>query len=159
MLSPEQTDDEIQKTAIELLQKLIRNKCVNDGTADSGNELKSVNTLTKFFDSYGITSYEIFEPRETRANLLVTIEGTEAKKSFTLESHLDVVPVSGNWSVDPFSGIIKENWLYGRGTLDMLMYTASGAVTLATLVQSGWKPNGTLNFFAVAVEEAGCVVG
>lgn len=159
MVSPEQNNDEIQKTAISLLQELIRNQCVNDGTADSGNEIKSVKTLTNFFDSYGITSYEIFEPHETRANLLVTIEGYDSKKSLTLESHLDVVPVSSAWSVDPFSGIIKDNWLYGRGAIDMLMYTASGAVTLAALIQSGWKPTGTLKFLAVADEEAGCNYG
>lgn len=41
----------------------------------------------------------------------------------------------------------------------MLVYTATQAVTLTHLVQSGWKPNGTLKFLAVADEEAGATYG
>ena len=32
--------------------------------------------------------------------------------------HLDVVPVEDNWTYPPFSGIISENKIYGRGSID-----------------------------------------
>lgn len=159
MLENPQLDNSVKEETTELLQNLIKNRCVNYDTVESGNEIKSVNTLIKYFESHDINSYEVFEPTTGRGNLLVTITGDSSNKSLTLQSHLDVVPVTGDWSVDPFSGVIKDGWLYGRGAIDMLMYTATQAVTIAHLVQSGWKPKGTLKFLAVADEEAGANYG
>lgn len=35
-------------------------------------------------------------------------------------SHLDVVPVEREkWVVDPFDGVVKDGYIYGRGTLDV----------------------------------------
>lgn len=36
-----------------------------------------------------------------------------------IASHLDVVSVSDDWDIDPFSGVIKDGFVYGRGTQDM----------------------------------------
>jgi hypothetical protein len=44
--------------AIDLLQQLIRNACVNDGTPESGHEHRSVATLQEFFGVEG----QVFEP-------------------------------------------------------------------------------------------------
>ena len=43
---------------VELLQALIRNRCVNDGTPESGHEFRSVATLSDFLGEAG----EIVEP-------------------------------------------------------------------------------------------------
>ena len=159
MLKTEENNKKIQNEALHLLQELIKNKCVNHGKVESGNEIKSVKTLTKYFDSYGLSDYEIFEPYKTRGNLLLTLTGGSSSRSLTLQSHLDVVPATDNWSVDPFRGVVKDDWVYGRGTIDMLLYTATQAVTVTHLIHSGWKPNGMLKFLAVADEEAGGMCG
>lgn len=33
--------------------------------------------------------------------------------------HVDVVPPGNGWSVDPFGAVIQEEWIYGRGAVDM----------------------------------------
>lgn len=64
-----------------------------------------------------------FIRRELVANysLLYTIQGTDSSlKPFMLCSHLDVVPVEeAKWTVSAFDGMIKDEYIYGRGTLDV----------------------------------------
>jgi acetylornithine deacetylase/succinyl-diaminopimelate desuccinylase-like protein len=69
--------------------------------------------------------------------------------------HTDVVPVNPDgWSREPFSGEIVDNFVWGRGAVDMLNITASQAVAFRRLAESGFKPKGTLTYLAVADEEA-----
>ncbi len=152
-----QLEENIQKESLNLLKELVKNRCVNYGTPESGNEIKSVNSLINYFKSKNIENFEIFEPQPGRGNLLVRFPGTDhSAPSLTLSGHIDVVPANPeDWSTDPFEPSEKDGWVYGRGTIDMLFITVSGAVALANLVTSGWKPKGNVNFLAVADEEAG----
>jgi putative selenium metabolism hydrolase len=52
-------------------------------------------------------------------NAVGEIKGTLPGKNILLDAHADTVTVkSDDWSVNPFSGIIKDDRLYGRGTAD-----------------------------------------
>ncbi|MCE7736375.1 MAG: M20/M25/M40 family metallo-hydrolase [Candidatus Heimdallarchaeota archaeon] len=150
----------MKKKSISLLQELIRNKCVNYDTPESGQEIKSVNTLAKYFDSYNLSEYEVLESVEGRANLLIKISGSEKSPSLMYQNHLDVVPATPeDWQVDPYEGVIKDNWIWGRGAIDMLMFTASQAVAFAHLINNEFKPKGDFYFLAVADEEGGGTYG
>jgi len=46
------------------------------------------------------------------------IQGTNAKKNILLMSHHDVVEGSPDWKTDPFAPVIRDGFLYGRGTID-----------------------------------------
>jgi succinyl-diaminopimelate desuccinylase len=46
------------------------------------------------------------------------IEYGESGKLFAVLGHLDVVPEGEGWSVDPYGGIIKDGYLWGRGAAD-----------------------------------------
>lgn len=153
--------EKMHKEALQLLKELIKNKCVNEGTPDSGNELISAQMLAEYFKSKGIDTLEIFETNPGRGNLLVTLTGTDSSApSVTYSGHLDVVPVNPEeWNTDPFEPTEKDGWLYGRGSIDMLFITVSGAVALANLAESGWKPKNKFNFLAVADEENGGTFG
>ena len=54
-------------------------------------------------------------------SLLYHVKGSDSSlKPYLLCSHMDVVPVElDKWDVDPFGGIIKDNNIYGRGTIDV----------------------------------------
>jgi acetylornithine deacetylase/succinyl-diaminopimelate desuccinylase-like protein len=139
----------------ELLQTLIRNKCVNDGTVTSGNEVRSVETLAAYLGGPGV-EMQRYEPATGRGNLVLRVEGTD-KSAPTLcyMGHLDVVPVEpAGWSRDPFSGDLDDGVVWGRGAIDMLCLTASMAVATKALLRDGWRPRGTLVYLAVADEEA-----
>ena len=139
----------------DLLQHLIRNECVNDGTPASGHEIKSVETLESYLRTPGI-EMQRYEPMPGRGSLVLRIEGTDkTAPSLHLMGHTDVVPVTrASWRHDPFGGELIDGEVWGRGAIDMLDVTASMAVALKRLLASGFKPKGTLIYSAVADEEA-----
>ena len=54
-------------------------------------------------------------------NVVSVIKGTGGGKSIILNGHVDVVPEGdrNTWTVEPYSGEIKDGKLYGRGSTDM----------------------------------------
>lgn len=144
----------------ELLQQLIRNAAVNDGTPDSGQEWRQVRTLQEFFAGSGVEGV-VVEPHPGRQSLIVRIEGTErGAPSLALVGHTDVVPVEPTgWERDPFGGEIVDGVLWGRGAIDMLNLTAAYAVVTRAIATSGFRPRGDLIFAAVADEESGSRFG
>ncbi len=141
--------------AVDLLQQMIRNACVNDGTPESGAETRSVDLLRQYLGSGGF-EVEEFEPQPGRASLLAKIEGTDpTAPTLMLMGHTDVVPVNPDgWSRDPFGAEIVDGMVWGRGAVDMLNLTATQAVAFKRLAASGFRPKGTLLYLAVADEEA-----
>jgi acetylornithine deacetylase/succinyl-diaminopimelate desuccinylase-like protein len=141
--------------ATELLQQLIRNRCVNDGTPASGNETRSVETLSSYLSGAG-AEIRVFEPSPGRGNLVLRVEGRERDEpTLCLMGHTDVVPADPEgWARDPFGGELADGEVWGRGAIDMLGITASMAVAVKRLLREGWRPRGTLIYIAVADEEA-----
>jgi acetylornithine deacetylase/succinyl-diaminopimelate desuccinylase-like protein len=147
---------------VELLQQLIRNDCVNDGTDGSGGETRNAETLRSFLGA----DVELLEPVAGRGSLVARIEGSDpTAPSLCLMGHTDVVPYNPDtWQRDPAGGELIANAdgcreVWGRGAVDMLNQTSAMAVAFRRLVESGFKPKGTLVYFGVADEEAGGVVG
>ncbi|WKK62268.1 M20/M25/M40 family metallo-hydrolase [Corynebacterium sp. P3-F1] len=153
----------LEGTTVDLLKKLIRNACVNDLTADSGQEVRNADTLEEFFAD---TSVKIrrFEPHPGRVSVAFTVPGSDpSAEPLTLLGHTDVVPVDEDkWTQQPFAAETVEAAdgarIYGRGATDMLFITAAmAAVTREVAVaaeESGTPPRGTLTFVACADEEA-----
>ena len=148
-------DDDVTGEVTELLQTLIRNACVNDGTDDSGFESRSADVLASELEGPGI-DVERYEPRPGRASVVARIEGSDpSAPGLLLMGHTDVVPVNADgWSRDPFGGEVVDGFVWGRGAVDMLNLTASMAVATKRLARSGWRPKGTLTYLGVADEEA-----
>ncbi|MGH2554213.1 MAG: M20/M25/M40 family metallo-hydrolase [Actinomycetota bacterium] len=146
---------EIVPEVTDLLQQLIRNACVNDGTMESGGEVRSVDLLSSYLEGAG-SDIERFEPVPGRASLVTRIEGSDPHApSLLLMGHTDVVPVNAErWRRDPFGGELVDGEVWGRGAVDMLNETSSMAVAFRRLAQEGFKPKGTLSYLAVADEEA-----
>ena len=141
--------------AIDLLQQLIRNKCVNDGTPDSGGEVRNAKTLGAYLAGPGMDIKQ-YESRPGRGSLALRVEGSAKKApSLLMMGHIDVVPADPNgWKRDPFCGDLVDGDVWGRGALDMLSITATMAVAVKKLLREGWKPKGTLIFSGMADEEA-----
>jgi acetylornithine deacetylase/succinyl-diaminopimelate desuccinylase-like protein len=140
----------------ELLQELIRNECVNDGTPDSGNEARNADLLQTYLEGAGL-GVQRFDSRPGRTSIVARIEGSDpAAPTLCLMGHTDVVPVNPDgWSRDPFGGELVDGEVWGRGAIDMLNITSSMAVAFRQLASEGFQPKGTLIYFGVADEEAG----
>jgi acetylornithine deacetylase/succinyl-diaminopimelate desuccinylase-like protein len=139
----------------DLLQHLIRNACVNDGSATSGQEVRSADLLEHYLEGSGL-DIERYEALPGRTNLVARIEGRDPNApTLLLMGHTDVVPVNPDgWTHDPFGGELIDGEVWGRGAVDMLNLTASMAVATKHLARSGYRPEGTLIYLAVADEEA-----
>ena len=145
---------------VELLQTLIRNACVNDGTPESGNETRNADVLQSYVERPGV-DIERWEPVPGRASFVARLPGTDPRApSLCLMGHTDVVPVNPDgWSRDPFGGELVDGEVWGRGAVDMLNLTSSMAVVFRSLADRGFRPRGDLLYFAVADEEAGSAYG
>src|SRR5688572_23661002 len=64
--------------ATDLLQHLIRNECVNDGTPASGHEIRSVETLVSYLQTPGV-EIKRYEPQRGRGSMVLRIEGSDPK--------------------------------------------------------------------------------
>ncbi|MEM9710718.1 MAG: M20/M25/M40 family metallo-hydrolase [Actinomycetota bacterium] len=151
-----ETDATRTGETVELLQQLIRNACVNDGTPDSGGEERNADLLRDVLDGAGLDQ-ESFDSRPGRRSVVARIEGTDPEApSLCLLGHTDVVPISPDgWSRDPFGGELVDGEVWGRGAVDMLNLTSSMAVAFKHLATEGPRLAGDLVFIGVADEEAG----
>jgi acetylornithine deacetylase/succinyl-diaminopimelate desuccinylase-like protein len=149
-------DDRLTGETAELLQALIRNACVNDGTPGSGQEDRNARLLRDELEGHGL-DLQLYEPTPGRTSLVARWPGTDpTAPALCLMGHTDVVPVSPDgWREDPFGGELIDGEVWGRGAVDMLNLTASMTVAFRHLVRSGRHLRGDVVYFAVADEEAG----
>ena len=152
--------DDLTSQTVDLLQAMIRNACVNDGTPESGQEVRNADLLASYLVGSGL-DVQSFEPTPGRTSLVARIEGFDSSApSLCLMGHTDVVPVNPDgWSRDPFAGDLVDGEVWGRGAVDMLNLTAAQAVVMRRLADTGFRPRGDLIFFAVADEESGSIHG
>ena len=145
---------------VDLLQHLIRNKCVNEGTEASGDEIRNADLLHNYLEGVGL-DMQLFHAAPGRTTLVARIQGHDPDApSLCLNGHTDVVPVTPEgWSRDPFGGELIDGEIWGRGAVDMLNLTASMAVAVRHLAATGFRPAGDLIYMAVADEEAGSAYG
>jgi acetylornithine deacetylase/succinyl-diaminopimelate desuccinylase-like protein len=155
-------NDALTNQTVELLQRLIRNRCVNDGSIASGQEVRNSDLLRAYLEGSGL-DIEVYTPDDApgRTSLVARIEGSDPEApTLCLMGHTDVVPVTPEtWTRDPFGGELVNGEVWGRGAVDMLNLTASQAVAMRALAKKGWKPRGTLVYLACADEEAGGLHG
>jgi acetylornithine deacetylase/succinyl-diaminopimelate desuccinylase-like protein len=135
----------------EILSDLIKIQTVNP----PGGEIAAAQYLKSLFDRYEIAN-EIIEPVPGRASFIAYLG--EGKKKLLYLSHTDVVPVSEGWDFPPFSGEIKDGFVYGRGAIDCKGLVAAEAYAFIQLSQTA-KLNGKLIFAAAADEEVGGALG
>jgi acetylornithine deacetylase/succinyl-diaminopimelate desuccinylase-like protein len=156
------TDAALTGQTVELLQQLIRNQCVNDGSVGSGQEVRTSDVLRSYLAGSGL-DLEVYAPAWApgRTSLVARIEGSDpTAPTLCLMGHTDVVPVTPEtWTRDPFGGELVNGEVWGRGAIDMLNLTAAQAVALKTLAHRGWRPRGSLVYLACADEEAGGTLG
>ncbi|MVA77707.1 ArgE/DapE family deacylase [Auraticoccus sp. F435] len=124
-----------------------------DSTNPGGDEPAALAVLADLFSSRGL-SPEVDRYRDGHANLVVRVPFGPGP-TLMLNSHIDVVPAGGGWAHDPFTPVVADGRLYGRGSADAKGSLAAMAVALLELVDSGAALSGTVVFTAVGDEEGG----
>ncbi|MBU8934864.1 MAG: M20 family peptidase [candidate division Zixibacteria bacterium] len=97
-------------------------------------------------------------------SLLLTWQGRDSTLNpILLLAHQDVVPVSPgteeNWIQPPFSGIIIDGYIWGRGTLDMKSGLLGILEAVEALLKEGFQPKRTIMLVFGHDEESGGIYG
>lgn len=146
---------EVEEEVTTLLSDLIRINTTNP----PGNETEAAKYLAGTLEKEGFNC-EVLESAPRRGNIITRIKGTGEKPSLLLLSHLDVVAANPKeWSVDPFSGLIKEGFVWGRGAMDMKSMTAMEVMVMKLIKRNNAKLKGDLTLAATADEEKGGEAG
>ncbi|MDH5482187.1 MAG: M20/M25/M40 family metallo-hydrolase [Candidatus Bathyarchaeota archaeon] len=146
---------EAEEEAANLLSDLIRINTTNP----PGNETAAAKYLAENLGKEGF-DFEFFESAPGRGNVVTRVRGTGEKPSLLLLSHLDVVAANPKeWSADPFSGLVKDGFVWGRGALDMKGMTAIEVMTLKLLKRNNVELKGDVILAATADEERGGKAG
>jgi acetylornithine deacetylase/succinyl-diaminopimelate desuccinylase-like protein len=137
------------------LRRLIQLNTVNP----PGNEITVARYLDSTLRAAGIETH-LFEPSPGRAAFVARLKGNGAKQPVLLMAHMDVVGVERDqWTVDPFAGIEKDGYVYGRGAIDDKGMLAANLVTMLLLKRHVLDAGASLQRDVVLVansdEEAG----
>ncbi|CAN5294712.1 M20/M25/M40 family metallo-hydrolase [soil metagenome] len=145
----------MQQETVRHLQKLIQ----FDTTNPPGNELALARYLERVLSAEGVETH-LFEPFTNRAAIVARIPGTGTARPVMLLAHMDVVGVEREqWSVDPFGGVVRDGYVYGRGAIDDKGMLAVNLMTMLLLQRrlagGGERLSRDVVFVATSDEEAG----
>jgi len=130
-----------------------------DSTNPPGNESRVAEYVEAVLASEGIHS-SLYALEENRASLVARIRGNGSKEPILIMGHTDVVGVQAErWAEDPFGGLRKDGWVYGRGTLDDKDNVTAGLMVMLLLKRNGIELDRDVIFLAEAGEEGTPQVG
>ena len=144
-----------QAETVTLLQSLIR----FDTTNPPGNELPLARHLDELLRAEQIDT-RLLIPSENRGAVVARIRGDGSARPVLLLAHMDVVGVEAEkWSCDPFGGLVRDGYLYGRGAIDDKGMLAVNVMTMLLvqrrLVSTGERLSRDVVFVATSDEEGG----
>ena len=88
-------------------------------------------------EAEGIPS-KTFALDPNRANLVARMKGNGTKRPLLILAHTDVVGVQREkWPVDPFGAVMKDGYIWGRGTIDDKDKLVANLMIMLLLKRSG----------------------
>src|SRR5437870_3492391 len=106
-----------------------------DSTA--GHETLVVEYLKKVLEAEGIPT-KTFALDPARANLVARLKGNGSKRPLLILAHTDVVGVQREkWPVDPFGAVMKDGYIWGRGSRDDKPILAANLMVMLLLKRIG----------------------
>ncbi len=150
---------ELEADVVQLCQELIRIPSVNFGDG-KGDEEAAANYVASKLEEVGIKT-KIYQSAPKRCSVVANIEGQDPSlPGLVVHGHIDVVPANAaDWSVDPFSGVIKDGCIWGRGAVDMKNMDAMMLGVFRLWARHGFKPQRNFVIVFFADEEAGGIFG
>lgn len=119
-----------------------------------GNETKAVEYLRKILEAEGIPT-KTFALDPARANLVARLKGNGSKRPLLILAHTDVVGVQREkWPVDPFGAVIKDRYIWGRGSVDDKPVLTANLIVMLLLKRSAATLDRDVIFLAESGEEA-----
>ncbi|MGN6609148.1 MAG: M20/M25/M40 family metallo-hydrolase [Jatrophihabitans sp.] len=145
-----------QDEVVSLLSELIRINTSNP----THPERPAAEFVAEKLAEVGIES-QILEAAPGRASTIARIEGSDpSRPPLLIHGHLDVVPADASeWTVDPFAGEVKDDYVWGRGAVDMKDMDAMVLALVRQWARTGQRPPRDIVLAFVSDEEAGGRIG
>ncbi|GGY99693.1 M20/M25/M40 family metallo-hydrolase [Streptomyces avidinii] len=145
--------------AVEFTSGLIRIDTTNRGGGDC-RERPAAEYVAERLAAAGLEPL-LLERSPGRTNVVARIEGTDpSAEALLVHGHLDVVPAeAADWSVDPFSGEVRDGVVWGRGAVDMKNMDAMVLAVVRAWARAGVKPRRDIVIAYTADEEDSAVDG
>jgi acetylornithine deacetylase/succinyl-diaminopimelate desuccinylase-like protein len=147
-----QTPEEwLAREPIRLLRDYVR-----IDTSEEAGEEEGAKFLRSILDCEGIET-EIVCPAPKRCSLLARLPGRSREGALLLLNHIDIAPAGARFwkEAQPFEGLIRGGYLYGRGAYDDKSLAIAQALALRSLWARGVVPRSDVLFLAEADEEIG----
>ncbi|WP_018179348.1 M20/M25/M40 family metallo-hydrolase [Jongsikchunia kroppenstedtii] len=151
--APRATDE-----IVDLVSRFIRFDTSNTGEPETTRgEADCARWVQQQLEEVGYKTEYIESGQPGRANVFATLPGADAGRGkLLLHAHLDVVPAqASDWSVDPFSGAVKDGYVWGRGAIDMKDMCGMALALARQFRREGTTPPRDIVFAFLADEEAG----
>jgi len=146
-----------------LASDLVRIDTTNTGDPDTlvGERVAAEYVAEKLSEVGFETVYVESGDRPGRGNVVARLAGADpVRGALLVHGHLDVVPADpGEWSVPPFSGEVRDGYLWGRGAVDMKDMVAMTLAVARRFARDRVTPPRDLVFAFLADEEAGGLQG
>ena len=151
--------DDLELTA-SIARDLIRFDTSNYGGGRANSETEAAHYLGDHLSQLGLKP-EYVDAAPGRTSVVARVAGADATKpALIVHGHTDVVPAeAGDWSVDPFAGVVRDGMLWGRGAVDMKNMDAMIIAALTDIIRSGARPARDLVVAFFSDEENGGIFG
>lgn len=142
--APELTDSSLQH-----FQQALSYKTISYGDPSLFDSTQFIGLRNFLERTYPKTHERLSREIVAGYSLLYKWEGKNSElKPVVLMAHQDVVPIEeatkSMWTVDPFGGVIKENFIWGRGTTDDKINVIAIMETVEKLVSENFQPDRTV---------------
>jgi acetylornithine deacetylase/succinyl-diaminopimelate desuccinylase-like protein len=136
--------------------KLLTDVLRIDTSNPPGNEEKLAQFLKSKFAPLGFEIDIIPTPQPGKAHFIARLRGDGSKRPILIASHEDVVGVEREkWSMDPFAGVVKDGYVYGRGAIDFKGGMAVFAQAALDIARKKIPLSRDIIYLAEADEEGG----
>ncbi|WP_051162368.1 M20/M25/M40 family metallo-hydrolase [Nocardia brevicatena] len=143
---------------VDLVSTLIRFDTSNTGDpATTKAERECAEWVARQLEDAGYHTEYVESGAPGRGNVFVRLPGADSTRGALLvHGHLDVVPAQAqDWSVHPFSGAVRDGYVWGRGAVDMKDMVGMMLALARQFKIEGTVPPRDLVFAFLADEENG----
>jgi acetylornithine deacetylase/succinyl-diaminopimelate desuccinylase-like protein len=143
-----------------LCSELIRIDTSNAGDDAGPGERVAAEYVAEKLADVGLEP-TVVEPAPHRTSVVTRLAGTDpGRDALLIHCHLDVVPaVAADWTVHPFSGEVRDGFVWGRGALDMKNMCAITLAVVRQRLREGRRPSRDVVVAFVADEEHSGALG
>lgn len=146
--------------ALKHFQQAISYKTISYGDASKWDSVPFIN-FRKFLETtYPLVHQQLERETVGKYGYIYTWKGkNNSLNPYILMAHQDVVPIEAStekmWTVDPFAGIVKDGFIWGRGTTDDKINLIAILESAEKLLKEGYQPERTVYFIFGFDEEIG----